>query len=932
MIKLILEERGELQEMGLAQTAVTIGRTADNAIRVQDALSSRHHCRIEKAQDGWYVEDLKSRNGTTLNGQRIEGRRVLAIGDRIAIGESVIHFGARLDASAPPKVKSQKISRPAVPAKTTARQARYVLKCTEGPKKDKAFGIVAFPFTVGRKKGVGLLLEEDDVSPEHCMFVEDQGEIHVVDLNSESGTFVSGKRVRGRERVAPNAILAIGKTKFRFKDHAAKGPDAASDDEIESAQGKATSDRTAATPAARIAPQPRAEEVRDLDSLGEEEDPARTPPQGTARAKSSPPSGARGTPPVQVREKTQRRVKPADPDSGPQAIEAVSADETGIATTELSSVALEQGAEGGAGGAIAIVLVVIALIAAAFPVAHALLGHEDRDPAPGDNLLANWSFETEPALRGWTLQGSGKVVTEGVLYGARAVRLDADDKGRGELSVSDHHLISTERQGKPLALHASVKTQGQAAGVLAIEWKNERTGRTELAYAAVVESSPDWNDVGASLVPPDGTTQARVLAFAAPLSGGSGSAFFDRISLREEADAPASPALHGGGLDLSASRRGILAMTRPPANGAPAQLLAHVWLGLSAADGSPGDPLSTQTAWLTGTPAGDPGDGGIFADGTILDTTSGNRVQAAAVVKPQGETLKVWWEIAKKDLPDGRPVRIVIDVPRLQEISPVELSMSNGQTSKLEELFRQGEYIKVPGTIEVAWGSGKDQSSLRMAPLDLEAQKRGDGVHFELVTVPEMKGDVRIARFDLAPASALAHGRIAELSNQAEAARKDGRLEEARQSYLRLAREFSHDAPVAARAKREADLLAKQADRLLESVTGAAEDAEDLGLPELAKAAHSWADALAKAFPGAPQLPRAQGAVARADEKLDRSNRSARGATARELVAHAVHHREAHRNRLARTIYEYVIANFPADDPSVKDAKERLAAMPPEED
>jgi pSer/pThr/pTyr-binding forkhead associated (FHA) protein len=926
VIKLILEERGELQEMGLAQTAITIGRTADNAIRVQDALSSRHHCRIEKAQDGWYVEDLKSRNGTTLNGQRIEGRRVLAIGDRIAIGESVIHFGARLDKSAPPKVKSQKITKPsgAGPAKTTTRQARYILKCTEGPRKDKAFPVTSFPFTVGKKKGVGLLLEEEDVSAEHCMFVEDQGEIHVVDLNSESGTFVSGKRVRGREHVPPNAIVAIGKTKFRFKDHAAKGPDAASDDEMEPA-AKPISDRTGAIPAPKIAPQ--AEEVHNLDSLGEDEDPARTPPQGTARP-------GRGTAPAPPKEKTQRRVKPADAEAAPQAIAAITADETGIATTELSSVALEQGAGGGAGGAIAVVVVVIALLAAGFPVAHALLGHEDRDPAPENNLLANWSFEMEPALRNWTIEG-GKVVTEGVLYGARAVRLDADDKARGKLWVNDPQVISNERQGKPLALHASVKTTGQAAGVLAIEWMNERTSATELVYAAVVESSPDWNDVGASLVPPPGTTRAKVIAFAAPLGGGSGSAFFDRISLREEADAPATPTLHGGGLELSASRRGILALSRPAQNGAPAQLLAHVWLALSAADGSSGDPLSSQVAWLTGTPAGDPGDGGLFGDGTILDTSSGNRVQTAAVVKPQGETLKVWWEIAKKDLPDGRPVRIVIDVPRVQEISPVEVSMSNGQTYKLEELFKQdpkGEYIRIPTTIEIACGSGKDQSSLRMGPSDVDAQRRGDGVRFEIIMVPEVKGDVRIARFDLAPASALAHGRIAELSNQAEAARKDGRLEEARQTYLRLAREFSHDAPVAARAKREADLLAKQADRLLESVNGAAEDAEDLGLPELAKAAHSWADALAKAFPGAPQLPRAQGAVARADEKLDRSNRSARGATARELVARAVHHREAHRNRLARTIYEYVIATFPADDPSVKDAKDRLAAMPPEED
>ncbi|HZU99656.1 MAG TPA: hypothetical protein VFF73_23295, partial [Planctomycetota bacterium] len=154
---------------------------------------------------------------------------------------------------------------------------------------------------------------------------------------------------------------------------------------------------------------------------------------------------------------------------------------------------------------------------------------------------------------------------------------------------------------------------------------------------------------------------------------------------------------------------------------------------------------------------------------------------------------------------------------------------------------------------------------------------------------------------------------------------------DARQIYAKIAKDFSHETAVAARAKREAALLAEKADRILDSVTGAASDAEELGLPELARAAHAWLDALTKAFPGAPQLSRAAAAVARADKKLETNSAAQKGSRARELVQRAMMHREAHRNRLARTIYEYVIATFPADDPSVKDARERLAAMPAEE-
>lgn len=926
VIKLILEERGELQTMELDQDAITIGRTADNAVRVADALSSRHHCRISRTPDGWRVEDLNSRNGTTLNGQRIEGKRVLAVGDQVAIGESVIHFGARLEKpakSAPPaKQKSQKVAKPAAAAPVaavaapapTGRKARFVLKGTDGLKSGKALGIPSFPFTIGRKKGAGLVLEDEEVSNEHCMLVEDEGAVHVVDLNSDTGTFVSGKRVKGREKLPPNAILAVGGSKFRFKDLAAKGVDAASDDNLEAAE--APTIKVAAN-AAMPAP---VDEVKDLDALGEDDDsdPAATPSKGTKRPASA------------AKEKTGRKPKAAPAPAGPVDASALGGDETGIATTEFSSIALEQGAGGGAGGAIAIILAVIALLAAAVPVAHAFLGTEDRDPEPAENRVSNWSFEQRPALRDWKTEGAVKVVTDGVQHGTRAVRVDAAQDGRGELRASEAYRVP---QGKALTLHASIKTQGQAAAVLAIEWTDELAPSwKELGFAAIVEGATAWADGGMTLSPPQRATHGRAVAFAVPLgAAASGAAFFDRIFLREEEVKDPLPALRGAGLDVVATPRGVLHLVRPGQNGAPATQLARVYVALAAADGTRGDPLATQLGWAPTTPAGDPGDGGIFADGTILDTASGDRIAAGVVVKPVGDSFKLWWEVAKKDLPEKRPLRIVLDVAHLKEISPVELQSQSGATTTLDQAFTKAgaSFIRLEGINEIAWGSGADQASIHMSAVALEAERVGDGVRFELVGVPEVKGDLRLLGFDLAKASSLASGRIRELLAQAATARKDGRLEDARQAYLRLAREFSHDPSVAGRARRDADALATQADRLLEAVNAAAEDGDELGLPELDRAAHTWADALAKAFPGAPQLAKANAAVARADERLEKNKNAAKGVRARDLVARAVRHREAHRNALARTIYEYILASFPADDPAVKDAKERLAAMPP---
>jgi pSer/pThr/pTyr-binding forkhead associated (FHA) protein len=936
VIKLILEERGELQEMQLERDAITVGRTADNAIRVQDALSSRHHCRIEKTADGWTVEDLKSRNGTTLNGQRLEGRKILAIGDRIAIGESIVHFGAKMQEaskSAPPKVKSQKIVKP-----TTIRKTRYVLKGTEGVARDKSFAIAAFPFTVGRKKGCGLLLDDDDVAPEHCMLVEDQGTVHVVDLNSAAGTFVSGKRVKGRERLEPNAILALGtRVKLRFKDSTVRtGID--SDDAIEPVSSK-SSDRTA-SPDAGTAPAPaRVEEVHDLSKLGEEEDPASTPSRAQPRPASKPAAGTAPVAEAPPRQKTARRPSPVSvPEPGSDL--APLADETGIAQTDLSAAAIEQGESGGAGAAIVLLLVILGIGATAFPIVHTFLGHEDRDPEPEENIVKNWSFEQKDPLKGWKIDGPGGVVTDGVIYGARAVKLEARSKTeRGELrSRSGETGEATRlREGHALALHAAVKTQGAAACVLGIEWTDEKAPDwKELATAAIVENASAWTDAGGSLVPPSRATHARAVAIALPLGTASGTVFVDRVSLREEPLPTSTVALQGGGLELAASPRGVLQVTRPGANGAPATAIGRMYLALAGADGSKLETFSSQLAWTPSTPAGDPGDGGLFADGTILDATTGERVSAAVVLKPQGEAVKLSWEIGKKDLAEARPVRIVLEVPRARDVAPIEVASLSGATRTLDQIFAKAgaSSIQVDQIIEIAFGTGAEQSSFRTAPLTLEAEKTGDGVRLELIAVPALpqKGsDVRVVAIDIAKASTLARGRVRELFDQAEAARRDGRLEDARQIYAKIAKDFSHETAVAARARREAALLAEKADRILDSVTGAASDAEELGLPELARAAHTWLDALTKAFPGAPQLSKAAAAVARADKKLETNSAAQKGSRARELVQRAMMHREAHRNRLARTIYEYVIATFPADDPSVKDARERLAAMPAEE-
>ncbi len=65
---------------------LTIGRTGENQIVVDDVLASRRHARLVRIGEGLGIEDLGSVNGTFVNGARTR-RTVLCEGDIVTIGK-----------------------------------------------------------------------------------------------------------------------------------------------------------------------------------------------------------------------------------------------------------------------------------------------------------------------------------------------------------------------------------------------------------------------------------------------------------------------------------------------------------------------------------------------------------------------------------------------------------------------------------------------------------------------------------------------------------------------------------------------------------------------------------------------------------------------------------------------------------------------------
>jgi DNA-binding winged helix-turn-helix (wHTH) protein len=85
----------------LIKDSVMVGRDAECEVVIPDRQISRYHARMTRAEDGVILEDLASKNGTFLGGERISEPALLHDGDliQIALVQSFVYLSS--DATMP---------------------------------------------------------------------------------------------------------------------------------------------------------------------------------------------------------------------------------------------------------------------------------------------------------------------------------------------------------------------------------------------------------------------------------------------------------------------------------------------------------------------------------------------------------------------------------------------------------------------------------------------------------------------------------------------------------------------------------------------------------------------------------------------------------------------------------------------------------------
>ena len=191
MAEVVVDYGGkEILRVPLKGASVTIGRDPQCDLHLDNRALSRRHALIEKRGAAIWVKDLKSQNGTFVNGERVtDAGQALNGGDTIEVGR----YQVRIEGV------------------EAARTDTPVLTLT-GPEGRHRFAMVGDEIILGRAPSCDIAIGHKSISRRHLRVAMESGQFIAEDLGSQNGTRINNRRINGP------TPFKIG-DKVRFKLH-----------------------------------------------------------------------------------------------------------------------------------------------------------------------------------------------------------------------------------------------------------------------------------------------------------------------------------------------------------------------------------------------------------------------------------------------------------------------------------------------------------------------------------------------------------------------------------------------------------------------------------------------------------------------------------------------------------------------------------------
>ena len=196
------KDKKQLANVPLTGGRFTVGRSPKCNLPVDEPLASRQHVEITCENGLFWVQDLRSRNGTLLNGEKISGRRQLKDGDQITIGSTQLKFVQDDDEGATRAASSQASGEGLgrnIPERKEKGPLQVKLKVADGPLQGGVFKDWEGPLLIGRALDNHVVLVDDAVSTHHALIEQEGGCYYIKDLDSANGTFLNGVKIQRAE-------------------------------------------------------------------------------------------------------------------------------------------------------------------------------------------------------------------------------------------------------------------------------------------------------------------------------------------------------------------------------------------------------------------------------------------------------------------------------------------------------------------------------------------------------------------------------------------------------------------------------------------------------------------------------------------------------------------------------------------------------------
>ncbi len=189
---------------------LTLGRSRESAVVLDDGRVSRRHARIACSAHGFEIQDLGSANGTLLNGLPLPARRPCPLrpGDIVQIGS--FQLAVRLptaEAPAPPPLGTRLY--------ISARPEPGLAVYAEG--RLQRFALDRPHITLGRRPDNDIVLPAPVVSGHHARLDWTGSTYRITDLGSANGLVHGGQRVQQRDLLDGDVLYITEQVALQFR-------------------------------------------------------------------------------------------------------------------------------------------------------------------------------------------------------------------------------------------------------------------------------------------------------------------------------------------------------------------------------------------------------------------------------------------------------------------------------------------------------------------------------------------------------------------------------------------------------------------------------------------------------------------------------------------------------------------------------------------